>query len=275
MYLGYNTNGLAHHGLLDAIELLADIGYGGVAITIDHHALNPRDPGCRAQLAAVREALRRHGLRCVIETGARFLLDPRCKHEPTLVSPEPERRRRRLEFLQHSVSVAEELESDCVSLFAGVVRDDCSREEALERLRGGLLEILELADRRGVTLAFEPEPGMLVDTMDSFDALLARLDGRPLKLTLDVGHLHCLGEAPPAEVICKYRDLLVNVHLEDTRAGVHEHLMFGEGEMDFPPIFAALKEIGYEGGVFVELSRHSHMAPEAARRSIELLEPML
>ena len=43
MFLGYNTNGLAHHGLFDAVELLAEIGYRGVAITIDHNALPPGD----------------------------------------------------------------------------------------------------------------------------------------------------------------------------------------------------------------------------------------
>ena len=35
MKLGYNTNGLAHHRLVDAIELLADLGYQSVAITLD------------------------------------------------------------------------------------------------------------------------------------------------------------------------------------------------------------------------------------------------
>ena len=41
MHLGYNTNGLAHHDLFDAVELLADIGYQSVAITIDHTAFSP------------------------------------------------------------------------------------------------------------------------------------------------------------------------------------------------------------------------------------------
>jgi len=67
----------------------------------------------------------------------------------------------------------------------------------------------------------------------------------------------------------------VNVHLEDMRAGVHEHLMFGEGEIDFPPIFAALRATGYRGGVHVELSRHSHEGPSAARRAMEFLAPLL
>jgi sugar phosphate isomerase/epimerase len=59
------------------------------------------------------------------------------------------------------------------------------------------------------------------------------------------------------------------------RTGVHEHLMFGEGELDFPPILQALGEIGYRGGVHVELSRHSHEGPIAARRAMEFLRPLI
>jgi sugar phosphate isomerase/epimerase len=57
--------------------------------------------------------------------------------------------------------------------------------------------------------------------------------------------------------------------------GVHEHLMFGEGTMDFPTIVAALREVGYAGGLHVELSRHSHMAVEAVDRAARFLRPLL
>jgi sugar phosphate isomerase/epimerase len=57
--------------------------------------------------------------------------------------------------------------------------------------------------------------------------------------------------------------------------GVHEHLMFGEGTIDFPPVLAALAEVGYTGGLHVELSRHSHAAVEAVRASAAFLRPML
>jgi len=85
MFLGYNTNGLAHHDLFDAVALLAEIGYRGVAITIDHNALPPDGSDVRRQTARLRQKLERLGMRSVVETGARFLLDPRTKHEPTLL----------------------------------------------------------------------------------------------------------------------------------------------------------------------------------------------
>ena len=73
-------------------------------------------------------------------------------------------------------------------------------------------------------------------------------------------------------MIRRWAPRLVNVHIEDMRAGRHEHLMFGEGEIDFPPVLRALAEVGYTGGVYVELSRHSHEGPTAARRAFILNE---
>ena len=57
--------------------------------------------------------------------------------------------------------------------------------------------------------------------------------------------------------------------------GVHEHLMFGQGTIDFPPIIRALHAISYPGGVHVELSRHSHMGVEAVRTSAAFLGPLV
>ncbi|MEX0612526.1 MAG: TIM barrel protein, partial [Pirellulales bacterium] len=68
---------------------------------------------------------------------------------------------------------------------------------------------------------------------------------------------------------------LANVHVEDMRSGVHEHLMFGEGEIDFPPVIAALAKIGYAGLVGVELSRHSHEGLIAARHAYNYLRPFV
>jgi L-ribulose-5-phosphate 3-epimerase len=280
MQLGYNTNGLANHNLLDAIELLAEIGYSGISITLDHGALNPYDKRLDAQLEKVTETLKENQLACVFETGARFLLDSRQKHEPTLVSPDPAARARRIDFLNRAIDIAARVNANCVSLWSGVIRDGAGQPEAFSRLVESLPPVLEAAQRRQVDLAFEPEPGMLIDTVDRYQELLERLvaqsiDASRLGLTIDVGHLHCQGELPIAEKIRASKDRLLNIHIEDMRAGVHDHLMFGEGEIDFPPVIAALAEIGYDGLLSVELSRHSHEGPEAARRAYNFLRPLV
>jgi len=272
MFLGYNTNGMAHHELFDAIRLLAAIGYGGVAITVDHGALPPYGRYGPHRMRRLQHLLNELGLHTVIETGARFLLDPLEKHEPTLISPSAQGRARRLDFYRYAIDCAAELQSDCVSLWSGVLREAMTRPEAMDHLVEGLRQVLAYAAARDVPVAFEPEPGMLIDTLGGYEELCTRLADPALRLTLDVGHVHCQGEGPIAAAIGRWGPQLANVHLEDMRAGVHEHLMFGAGEVDFPPIFAALATASYSSGVYVELSRHSHEAPAAARRAMEFLK---
>jgi L-ribulose-5-phosphate 3-epimerase len=271
MLFGYNTNGLAHHDPLQAVELLSELGYRSVAITIDHHCLSPYSPQLPEQLATMRAALRRLNLRSVIETGARFLLDRYVKHEPTLMTADPNRRQRRIDFYRRAIDIAVELESDCVSLWSGILRDEVSEEAAFDRLASGLNEVLDYAQQRGMTIGFEPEPGMFIDTMRRYDRLREQIASPQLRLTLDIGHLHCQGETPLADYIRRYGEQLVNVHVEDMRFGMHEHLPFGEGEIEFGPVFEALGEVGYSGGLHVELSRHSHEGPRLAAESLAFM----
>ncbi|MEE8451000.1 MAG: sugar phosphate isomerase/epimerase family protein [Thermoguttaceae bacterium] len=275
MLLGYNTNGMAHHELFDAVALLARIGYRSVAITIDHAALAPGEKCLPQRLTRLRRLLDGFGMRSVIETGARFLLDPQKKHEPTLITADPAGRARRIEFYKHAIDCAATLQSDCVSLWSGVLHDATDDKQAIDRLVDGLTEVLDYGAGQGVAVGFEPEPGMLIDSMARYEMLADHLDAPNFRLTLDVGHLHCQGEVPIGRVIERWASRLVNVHIEDMRVGVHQHLMFGQGEIDFPPVLRALADSGYQGGVHVELSRHSHEAPEAARRAFEFLQPLV
>lgn len=275
MQLGYNTNGFAHHGIADALEIIAEIGYQSVAVTLEPEILKPTQRSSAAQAAAVlRPLIERHNLSVTIETGARFILDPRRKHWPTLLSGKQDDRRRRIDFLKVAIDIAGELSADSVSLWSGRHDEDESglgEEEMYARLTDGLSEILQHAQSRNVRLAFEPEPDMFIDTMVRFERMMDTINHPFLGLTLDVGHIHCLGDGDVAVHVSRWRDRLWNVHIEDMRVGVHEHLALGDGEINFPPIFAALGDIAYAGPVHVELSRHSHDAVNIARQSFEFL----
>lgn len=272
MLLGYNTNGFAHHRLEDALAIIAELGYRSVALTLDHHVLNPFEPDLTSRTEMVRRLLDRLGLRCVVETGARFLLDPRRKHQPTLLSPTPEERQGRLDLLDKAVAIAAALQADAVSFWSGTRSNQASDEILMARLVEGCRRLTDLAEKRRVRLAFEPEPGMFIDTMERYAALAEQVRSPWFGLTLDVGHLHCQGEVPIADQIRRWQHLLWNIHIEDMRRGIHDHLMFGEGEIDFPPVLRAMREVNYQGGVHVELSRHSHDAVNTARKALAFLQ---
>ena len=276
LLFGYNTNGFAHHRLLDAVLILADLGYRSVALTLDYYALNPFDPAERTphSLQQWRERFERSKLSGVVETGARFLLDHQHKHQPTLVSPDGAEHLR-IDFVQRAIGVTAALGWTTVSLWSGTPVDSATPEQLMNRLVERCKLLCDHAARVGCRLAFEPEPGMFIDTMAKFEELFTKVNHPAFGLTVDIGHLHCQGETPIEDHLRRWKDVLWNVHIEDMRRGVHDHLMFGEGEIDFPPILSTLREIGYAGGVHVELGRHSYDAVETARKALAFLQGCL
>jgi len=287
--LGYNTNGLAHHRVLDALELLAELGYEAVALTPDAGLLDPYELDAR-QVAAVRERARALGLELAVETGARYLLDARRKHQPNLLDPSRVARERRLDFLRRSLDLAVELDARVLSFWSGAAsqgeRGDAEPRSAPEReavavswdrLVEGVGALLAYARGSGIALAFEPEPGMFVERPAGYGELVRRLGLEPgeLGLCLDLGHCLCTGDLPVEAVIRAQRAQLVHVHLDDIRGGVHEHLMFGEGELDLRAALSALLEIGYAGMAAVELSRDSHRGASQAELALQRVRAAL
>lgn len=268
--LAYGLNGFTDHRLRDALSVVAGLGYDGVSLTLDHAHLDPVAPDLPRRVADVRRLLQQHGLDVVVETGGRYVLDPWRKHQPTLLSDEG--RERRVALLRTALHVAADLGSPAVSFWSGVPDVGTHPTTAWDRLEAGVAALLPVAERLGVDLALEPEPGMLVARLADAAELVDRL-GAPdrLRLTVDVGHLVCVEDGPPGDLLRTAAPRLAHVQIEDMRRGVHEHLPFGEGELSLPPVLAALTEVGYDGLVSVELPRHPHAAPALAAASLQAL----
>lgn len=267
--IGYGTNGFADHTLPDALDVLEGSGYRAVALTLGHPHLDPFADDWREEAVALRDDLRRRGMRVVVETGARYLLDPWQKHRPTLVDVEAEKR---MLFLRRAVEIAAVLEADCVSLWSGVLPGEVAAERGWTLLVERLAGLVPFAEAAGVRLAIEPEPGMLVETVD--DALRLRTAlGDPVNVGITVDLGHCVAVEPHGVVgaLRAAGDLLFNVQVDDMMPGVHEHLELGSGQLDLAAAFATLSKIGYRGVAAVELPRHSFDAPRLARTSMEAI----
>ncbi|KAA9107618.1 EboA domain-containing protein [Microbacterium rhizomatis] len=266
---GYGTNGFADHTLSDALDVMQGCGYGAVALTLGHPHFDPFAVDWEDAATSLAEDLRHRGLRVVVETGARYLLDPWVKHRPTLVDIDADARRA---FLRRAVQIAAILDADCVSLWSGVLPADVTAETGWALLIERLGSLARFAADRGVRIAIEPEPGMLVETVA--DALRLRADlGDPdnVGITVDLGH--CVAVEPDGVVRALHRagPLLWNVQVDDMLPGIHEHLELGTGALDLEAAIEALDAIGYEGVAAVELPRHSFDAPRLARQSIDAI----
>jgi sugar phosphate isomerase/epimerase len=286
MWLAYNTNGLAHHRLEDALRLLADLGYDGVALTPDVGQLDLTTTNERDWEAA-RGLLEQLKLRIVIETGARYALDRQRKHWPNLVTKDAAAAERRVGWYRRALRMAQVLRAELVSLWSGTPddaarrlddgpsSDSAAKESIWQRLVERLHRVLDDAAAASVQVCLEPEPGMFVDSLSAYRELRRRLGRDELGTTLDVGHLLVTEAGAPHDHLAEFAATLKNVQLDDGRRGVHEHLPLGEGEIDFAPIFRELRRLDYRGPVALELSRDSHRAAVLAEDSLRRIRGWL
>ncbi len=274
MLLGYVTNGFACHRLEDALNILAELGYRSVAITLDHNHFDPFDDDWLHRAETISKQLATLDMRCTIETGARFLLDPRRKHHPTLLSADQELRDQRIAFLCRAVEIAAAMQADSVSFWSGAADDETEQPDLFRRLVAGVCDVLAHAERHSVRLSFEPEPGMYIERMAQFERLHNTVIHPLFGLTLDIGHVHCLNDGDLTDHARRWQEKIFNIHLEDMLRGTHEHLMFGQGDMNFTEIIGVLTAVEYKGPVHVELSRHSHDAPNASREAYGFLSAL-
>jgi sugar phosphate isomerase/epimerase len=261
--LGYGTNGLGDHPLPQALDLIAETGYGAVALTLGFPHLDPwAEPD---ELHRVYRQVDALGLALVIETGTRFLLDPRRKHAPALVDAEADAR---VAYLRRAVQVAEELGADTVQFFSGVLTPGDDPAAARDRLLHRLGSLVDVAERHGIRLALEPEPGMVVETVADALAIRAALgDPTALGLTVDIGHCLVVESGGVAGALAAAAPALAHVQIDDMPSSHHEHRPFGDGDLDLPAALIALDATGYIGVVSVELPRHSWNAPHLLRHS--------
>ena len=272
MLPGYNTNGFAHHKIEDALQIIAELGYRSVAFTLDYNTLEPFAANAITRARELGKIAQDLHLNLVIETGARFLLDPRRKHQPTLISKQTSDRKKRADFLLRCAELGLAMGSNTLSFWSGKPDFESAEDSYWELLIEQCIGICKQLENSGMKIAFEPEPGMFIDTMSKFEQLHNAISHSKFGLTLDIGHLECMNEMPLLPHLEKWGSVLWNIHLEDMRPGVHDHLLPGEGSIDFTKVFEGLNTIKYEGGVHWELSRHSHDAVETARKCRQFMQ---
>lgn len=268
--LSFSTNAFKQNTLAESIEAIAEIGYGGVELMADlHHAYPPTFDAKRRAAAARLLADRKLAVSNV--NAFTHFVDGDTYH-PTWIEADPILRRKRIDHTIRCVALAAEFGARTVSLQPGgpmIGRRDLDYARAAELFAEGLWQVVPEAKRLGVILAVEPEPGLLIESADEYrrfkQAYFPNEDC--VRMNCDIGHLFCVGD-DPAEVIRSMPADVAHVHLEDIGANrVHQHLTPGKGVIDFDAVFAALRDIRYDGHVTVELYPYETTAAGVARKA--------
>lgn len=152
---------------------------------------------------------------------------------------------------------------------AGHVRHEDSLTDDEFAVFGETLNMAgEITLAEGVRSCFHNHVGTVIETREEIDRLLALTDPNLVFLGPDTGHLAWAGADPVA--FCRdYATRIKTLHLKDIDANVRDrgravgwdygtfeqHGIFvelGEGCVDFPAIFAILREVDFSGWLIVE-----------------------
>lgn len=141
-------------------------------------------------------------------------------------------------------------------------------EDAVKRLRDGLASVADHAADSGVTILPETLAPHLCDVLTSLEQTRAVVEdiGHPAIQTMFDTHNAVAEEIPHDELIQKHAELIKHVHINEMD-GRHP----GTGSYDFGVPLRALKGIGYEGWLSLEVFKFEPSGEEIARVSAQHL----
>jgi sugar phosphate isomerase/epimerase len=274
MKLAFSTNAYTRYPLTDALIGIRKAGFEGVEILADSPHAYP-DMIHDAMTKNVRHQLDFLGL-AVSNVNANCCFGywrhapPEAYFEPSLISPNPEHRADRARLICKTLQFARDIGAANISITSGRLLGGMPPDRAVRQFAQSIMPLLDQADRLSVNIGIECEPGLFLEYADELHDWIGRLNHPRLGANLDVGHSQVLGESIPAAVKLLAARIW-NLHVEDIPGRKHYHMVPGEGTLDWPGLFGALRSIAYDRYLTVELYTHTADPQDAAERSFEFL----
>lgn len=252
--------------LADALEMAVSHGYTGweVAPFMLADSIDAFDQAARQQY---RRQVESAGLEII---GLHWLLAKTTGFHLTTVDADV--RRRTAEHLGHLAHLCRDLGGDLMVLGSPQQRnfpDEQTAESAMENAAEVLAAVVPTLEQTGVRIALEPlgrSEGNFLNTAAEGRELIDRVASEQVRLHLDVKAMS--DESTPIDQIIRdHADLMIHFHANDPNL-----LGPGMGEVVFEPIVEAIKQVGYDGWVSVEVFDYSPGVERLVRESIENLK---
>lgn len=132
-----------------------------------------------------------------------------------------------------------------------VVSTDGPREEGgIKRIVKTLEKLEPNIETTGIKIGLEPHLHNRIEQISDYDQIFSILKNENIGICIDTGHFH-LANVDVPKLIAKYPYRIYHVHLKDYKGD--KPVPFGEGDIDNLGCLRALKKIGYEGYISIEL----------------------
>ncbi len=253
--------------LEETIKRLARIGYDGIEIGAASPHAYPKYLS-QARRREIKQLLDANGIAL-----SSMLPAPGGGPGYNPASPLPEERRETLEQYKEVIELCAEWGGKTVIYLAGWQIFGTTRAQAWEWSREALQKIAGIAADHGVTMVVEPQPldANLVESCDDAIQMMAEVGAQNVKLMFDTIHAMYRNEVL-TDYVYQMGKNLHHVHLSD-----NDRLPPGAGRGDFVSLVAALKEIGFDGYLTMEISfnRRDVEPDNVARQAFEYMKPLV
>ncbi len=242
--------------LADMLARLRAWGYDGVELGV-------RDPA-HLDVAALQRVLSGAGLPvAALATGTAYTVD-----NLAYAHPDPTVRRAAMQRVSAHCRLAARIGGPVIiGLIRGRVPPGIPAAQAMTWVREGLAAACEAGGRLGVSLLFEPinrYESDMVNTVEEGIALVDSLGAANLGLLLDTFHMN-IEEPAPCQSLLSAGHRLHHVHTADSNRWYP-----GAGHVDFFPIVATLREMGYTGYLSAEILPRPDLATSLERAGAAL-----
>jgi fructoselysine 3-epimerase len=251
----------------DTIRRIAAVGYDGIEI------------GAAAPHAYPDyvDAERRREIRGVLEDSgivvSGMLPAPGGGPGFNVASPLEAERRNAIEQYKKVAQLCHDLGGSNLLYVAGWQIFGTSREQAWEWSRDALAEVGGAAADLGLTVAVEPTPtdSNLIESADDALELMRAVALPNVKVMFDTIHVYYRNEAASDYAYRMAKDLAY-VHLSDI-----DRLAPGKGRGDFTGLIQALREVGYDGWLSMEIgfNRRDVEPDRVARDAFDFIKPLI
>lgn len=256
--LSYSTFGLTDLDFLRSIEVVDLAGYPGIELSFHRDQFNPFEITAE-DVAAVKRKFESVGVRPACVATASHFFTPSRPHEPSLMSPDLAGRKRRIDLVRRGVDLARELDVSLVTFGSGFIRDEHVTNPSVDPrqlLVDSIHQCLRaVRDDEDITLLIEPEPGMLIETVEQGLSLVREIDSPKFMLHLDLCHMYC-SEHDYIDALARAAPYTRYLHVSDAQQGYNLKMVKMSADLSFDLDFASYLVYFPENADYLLVDRH-------------------
>jgi hexulose-6-phosphate isomerase len=232
----FMLGGVTEGPILPHFELLKGAGFEGVEL------ISPNQFD-RAEVLRARD---RTGLVIHGVSGARHWKE-------TLSDPDPAVVARGMAAIRQEIDDCKAYGGTTVLVVPAVVTKDISYRDAYTRSQANIRKLLPDAERAGIKIAIEEVWNKFLLSPPEFARYIDEFDSPWVGAYFDVGNVVEYGF--PQEWIRELGKRILKVHVKEYAKAKRFGYPLGEGEIDWPAVRQALRDVGYAGWISAEVPK--------------------